>query len=454
MLTLPLDTIIHGDALEALRQFPENSVDALCTDPPAGIHFMGRAFDSDRGGRTQWVAWLTEIMRECLRVLKPGGHGLVWALPRTSHWTAWALEDAGFEIRDCFYHIFGSGFPKSLDISKAIDKMAGAKRETVGFADRKNGSTGFVSGGRVPSISNPATVEAQQWQGWGTGLKPSVECWWLIRKPLGEKNVASNVLEWGTGGINVGVTRVAGSSWGACSPRTPNKIFGQGNGTNLTESMSNRDGRWPSHLLLTHSLFCSEGLCDEGCPVRILNEQSGIRNTHAKGPKYEQAYYANGATGTKDTASVYGYFKGGSKPVNESSKGGASRFFAQFYYAPKASRNERSRGLEGMSNLSSSRNGKMKGTPEHRAKKDTPEHNNHPTVKSQQLMRYLVRLITPPGGIVLDCFAGSGSTLLAAIHEQMHFIGIEQSDTQEEPYVSIARARIAQAYRDVEGQRE
>lgn len=220
-----IDTVICGDALAVLKGLPENSVDAIVTDPPAAVSFMGREWDSDKGGRTQWVGWLSQVMREALRCLKPGGHALVWALPRTSHWTALALEDAGFEIRDCVYHLFGSGFPKSLDISKAIDKMADAEREVIGHVDGRGSYDGSIrtprekftgnvwnngeaGGTTLAPITAPATPEAQQWQGYGTALKPAVECWWLCRKPLSESSIAANVLRWSTGAINIDACRV------------------------------------------------------------------------------------------------------------------------------------------------------------------------------------------------------------------------------------------------------
>mgnify|MGYP002040945894 CR=1 FL=1 len=172
--------IIHGDCLDVLRAMPAASVDTIITDPPAGIAFMGKEWDHHKGGREQWVAWLAEIMAEGLRVLKPGGFALVWALPRTSHWTALALEDAGFEVRDCIYHLFGSGFPKSLDIGKAHDRAAGAEREVVGRAVYGNGhiqnsreSIGY--GGSDPAADNrpitaPATPLAALWDGYGLSL--------------------------------------------------------------------------------------------------------------------------------------------------------------------------------------------------------------------------------------------------------------------------------------------
>lgn len=188
--------IIFGDCLDQLKNLSPNSVDSLITDPPAGIAFMGNEWDKDKGGRTQWITWMTEVMKECLRVLKPGAHGLVWAIPRTSHWTATALEDAGFEVRDVVTHLFGSGFPKSLDISKAIDKAAGAEREIVGYRNESGpdfSDPQFIEQGsmmratdakrtQIP-ITEPSTSEAKQWQGWGTSLKPASERWILVKKP-------------------------------------------------------------------------------------------------------------------------------------------------------------------------------------------------------------------------------------------------------------------------------
>ena len=182
--------LLNADCLEALRCEPADSLDSLVTDPPAGISFMGKNWDTNKGGRDQWIAWLTEIMKECLRVLKPGAHGLVWALPRTSHWTATALENAGFEVRDVVTHLFGSGFPKNHDISKAIDKAAGAERPRVPGGQ---GSANTILGARKPgeAISGEAiSGEAKQWQGWGTVLKPSSESWFWITKPSLTKEVA------------------------------------------------------------------------------------------------------------------------------------------------------------------------------------------------------------------------------------------------------------------------
>ena len=201
-----LVTVTVGDCLDVMRTLDADSLDALVTDPPAGIGFMGKAWDRDKGGREQWIAWLADVMGEALRVLKPGAHGLVWALPRTSHWTGAALEAAGFEVRDCLTHMFGSGFPKSLDVSKAIDRAAGAEREKVGAVQRTGpthcpeafGRDGIKPAGMpslVYDITTPATDAAKQWDGWGTSLKPAGEKWFWVRKPMRVLDMCAMLLD-------------------------------------------------------------------------------------------------------------------------------------------------------------------------------------------------------------------------------------------------------------------
>ena len=405
----------RGDCLEVLKRLQRESVDALVTDPPAGISFMGKDWDGDKGGREGWVKWMTEVMAECHRVLKPGAHGLVWALPRTSHWTATALEDAGFEIRDCIYHLFGQGFPKSLDISKAIDKAAGAEREVVGFnpwtnskLEAGNGITGLKQAGsrvggydgeRVDSpITAPATDDAKKWQGFGTALKPAAECWWLVRKPISEKNVAANVLRHGTGGLNIdgcriGTTKSVPAS--AAAPRAANATgYGATTALECRSGMDPNTGRFPSHLVLSHSPHCTDEQCDIECAIDQLDRQSGTLTSGSR------------ASGVRKGVGYHGG-KGDGGPAIDASSGGASRFF----YCAKISPSERGEG------------------------------NNHPTVKPQKLMRYLARLITPPGGTVLDPFMGSGSTGMAALSEGFQFIGIER----EPEYFEIAQKRVEAA---------
>ena len=356
-------TLHHGDCLEVLATLPDCSVDAIVTDPPAGIAFMGKAWDRDKGGKTEWVQWMQSVAVRCLRVIKPGGHALVWAIPRTSHWTGDAWEEAGWQVRDKIYHVFGSGFPKSMDVSKQLDRMAGAEREVLSEgkpvkrmipgADQDATGSWIKDNGRefVPTITAPATPEAKQWAGWGTALKPAAEEWWLFRRPL-EGTVAANVLKHGTGAINVDRCRVA------------------------------------------HN---------EDCRM-MAPSQANIDNPSEK---HRQAGRREAVLELKPTGRWPANFTHDGSDEVTALLGDAARFF----YSPKASQDDRNSG-------------------------DVP--NTHATVKSQDLMTYLCRLITPPGGTILDPFTGSGSTGKAAILEDFKFIGIER----EAEYIEIARARI------------
>lgn len=275
-------TLHVGDCLDVLREMPDVSVDAVVTDPPAGVAFMNKDWDHDRGGRDQWIAWLTERMAEAFRVLKPGGHALVWALPRTSHWTATALEDAGFTIRDCVVHLFGSGFPKSHDVSVSIDRAAGAERKPVGeghWAGRKpNPQTGGakvaqLSGGDLGAevmVTAPATAAARRWSGWGTALKPGQEHWWLVRRPLAG-TVASNVLEYGTGALNIDACRTSVTDRRSYKSRfgpRRNDVYGVDKGDRADSA--SEAGRWPTNLIFSHSASCVEdGPCELGGTITV-----------------------------------------------------------------------------------------------------------------------------------------------------------------------------------------
>ena len=430
----------QGDCLEVLRTLPDNSVDSLVTDPPAGISFMGKSWDDDKGGRDEWIAWLASVMRECHRVMKPGAHGLVWALPRTSHWTAMALEHAGFEVRDRVSHLFGSGFPKSLNVSIAIDKAAGAERDVVGPKWGKRDSDkmlGVVNDdGWKPEgthITAPATPAAKQWEGWGTALKPACEDWWLIRKPCSEKTVAANVLKWGTGALNIDGGRIAPASEKDLKDmRSERATTSKGQFAALTKDdkldrsdRSHITGRFPSHLVL--SCDCEGEEHGQMCAVAMLDTQSGERGVSkggSRGGKRTQAF----GMAAQDI------------PLGFGDSGGASRFF----YCAKVSASERNAGLEGMPKVNANvGDHRPSGNMSQRIhgkenRPDVPRANTHPTVKPQKLMRYLCRLITPPGGTVLDCFMGSGSTGLAAKSEGFGFVGIER----EAEYFEIAKARI------------
>ena len=183
----PACMLHHDDCHPVLRAMEDNNVDSTATDPPGGISFANQKWDSDRGGPGQWIGWMTEIASECHRVMKSGGHAVVWALPRTSNWTATAWESAGWDVRDRISHLFGSGFPKSLNVSAAIDKhLAAGRRLMVGW-DHPSSNDEEEAAALYRQLPAPNTPEAQQYAGWGTGLKPAMEDWWLFRKPLSEK---------------------------------------------------------------------------------------------------------------------------------------------------------------------------------------------------------------------------------------------------------------------------
>ncbi len=428
--------IIHGDAIEQIKLFPNNYFDSIVTDPPAGISFMNKKWDDDKGGREHWIKWLSEVFIEAKRTLKPGGHALVWSLPRTSHWTGMALEDAGFEVRDIVHHIFGSGFPKSLDISKQIDKQAGAEREVVGqrqdilvkqAKDLREGkrkiveslnagaperNNGFIT--VSADVTAPTTPEAKQYSGWGTALKPAVECWWLVRKPISERTVADNVLKWGVGGLNIDGSRVPFESTQdyknlvdnykggleRATPETKENWTLHGGGWKLGKGIEipeQSEGRFPANLIHDGS---------EEVLAQFPHSKSGAMTKPYK-------YTNNGFSLGKPT--------GETKQIHESNEGSAARFF----YCAKPSRVERDAGLEQLSTKEIANN---TGNNHFIAPlgRETAYRNNHPTVKAQALMKYLIKLITPPGGIVLDMFAGSGSTCVAADDMGFRYIGIDQ----------------------------
>jgi DNA modification methylase len=366
-------TIHEGDSLAILKTLPDNSVDSVVTDPPYALEFMGKGWDKFTPGEFQH--WCEEWARECLRVLKPGGYLLAFGGTRTWHRLAAGIEDAGFQMRDSLAWLYGSGFPKSLDVSKAIDKAAGAEREVVGPSNRHSGRTsanGAVSdlaryGQAGDVITAPATDAAKQWEGWGTALKPAFEPIVMARKPLSEKTVAANVLKHGTGGINIDACRV-----------------------------KTNEGRWPANVLL-----------DEESAAE-LDEQSGVLRSGAKAAHHQR-------TTVGGNGNTHGKMAGVLGPLVDKSEGGASRFFPVFKYQAKAPAKERPK-VDGVA---------------------------HPTVKPLELMRWLIKLVTPPEGTVLDPFTGSGTTVEAAMMEGMSVVGIER----EPEYFPLIQVRIDRAER-------
>jgi DNA modification methylase len=385
--------IHNGDCIEVMATFEPESIDAIVTDPPYGLGFMGKAWDNagmlnrtaaqvnsilPAGGQAavawnarEFQSWCEAWAREAYRVAKPGAHLLAFGGTRTYHRLATAIEDAGWEIRDTLVWAYASGFPKSLDVSKAIDKAAGAEREVVGikhaekYPNGPGGNTFSVAEGPDGSrigpqpLTAPATDLAREWQGWGTALKPAWEPIVLARKPL-RGTVAGNVTEYGTGALNIDGCRIDGSERSGGGPRPTRVATG---GFNMSEAGDRPEGgRWPANVILTDPIF------DGDTPGVVGGEPDDSR----------------------------------------------------FFLVPKAARSDREPVIVSPLRIDSAR------------------HNVHPTVKPTDLMRHLVRLVTPPGGVVLDPFLGSGTTAIAAELEGFEWVGIER----EAEYCAIAEARL------------
>lgn len=410
--------VINGNNIDILKTYSDNYFDAVVTDPPYGLGkepnaaelmkdwvefgyheikgtgFMGKEWDAFV---PQPVFW-----NEVYRILKPGGHVLSFFGTRTYDWGVMSMRFAGFEVRDCIQWLYGSGFPKSHNIGKALDKLKGAEREVIGVstngmsdnAMKPNKGWNANNMGKNIKITSPATEDAKQWDGWGSALKPSNEPIVLARKPL-EKglSIAENILKWGVGGINIDASRIGTNEIiNFVGKRGFAVSAGQklnDNGTHFANDNFEQhlQGRFPANIIL-----------DE-IAAEILDEQSGISKSSKSARLYindtEGRSVKNGASGFRDPNSTYG------------DKGGASRFF----YVAKASKSERNKGLE---------------------------KNFHPTVKPIKLMQYLVKMITPPNGIVLDPFCGSGTTGVACKIEGLDFVGMEQ----DPEYYKIAQSRI------------
>jgi site-specific DNA-methyltransferase (adenine-specific) len=374
--------LILGDSLEVLKELEDNSVDSIVTDPPYGLSFMGRKWDYDVPSQ--------EIWEECLRVLKPGGYLLAFAGTRTQHRMAVRIEDAGFEIRDMIAWVYGSGFPKSLNIGKAVDKLQGNERVEIGRTERGNAPS--MLGKSDPNSPNydgttfgvGTTIHTKgtsPYEGYGTSLKPALEPITVARKPISEKTVAENVLKYGTGGINIDGCRVE------------------------------EQGRFPANLIHDGS--------DEVVGLFPNTKSGAVKNTTNN---FNGSNNVNIGGGMLSPENSYG------------DSGSASRFF----YCAKASKSERNKGLEGFEEKQYSHDGREKEIENAFQRNKSVATNNHPTVKPISLMQYLVRLVTPKGGTVLDPFMGSGTTGIGAKLEGFDFIGIER----EAEYIKIAEARI------------
>jgi DNA modification methylase len=378
--------ILQGDCLHIMKTMPDNSIDSIVTDPPYGLSFMGKKWDYDVPSQEVW--------EECLRILKPGGYLLAFAGTRTQHRMAVRIEDAGFEIRDIITWVYGSGFPKSLNVGKAVDKLQGNEREVI---DRKD--VGH-------DITNNAYRDAKQerkimditkgtsdFEGWGTALKPAFEPITIARKPLSENTVAENVLKWGTGGINIDRCRVGTVERINIGGRTGKNPYQSEDSklNGVANIPTQTTGRYPAN-------FIHDGSNEV---LSLFPKQAGA----AAPVKSGKSGKSNG---------IYSDFanKGDDGKSFRNDSGSAARFF----YCAKASKSER--GLN----------------------------NNHPTVKPVSLIRYLIKLVTPKKGIVLDPFGGSGTTLISAIKEGFDCIIIEK----ETEYINIINIRAQQYANDLQ----
>lgn len=470
--------VISGDNVETLKNYPDNYFDSVVTDCPYGLGkepnaqemlkawvdtgylevkgsgFMGKEWDSFVPQPLFW--------KEIYRVLKHGGHVIAFFGTRTYDWGCMAIRLGGFEIRDCIQWVYGSGFPKSHNISKAINKMQGVEYDEIcasGLGFMKPDSEDWNGTKNQLIQKGESTEQAKQWEGWGTALKPANEPIVLARKPL-EKglSIAENVLKWGTGGINIDATRIGFKNESdykestqknqhedfGTKPLTNNNVYGD---YSMVEPKNYEpSGRFPSNFIMTqhedcvckgtkkvksdghHSWKISDdgdllklGLkqkqdegnkyaengkeevenwdCHEDCPIKILDEQSGVSKSSDSQRK-------------RNTIGSFGMPNDQTPEYND--KGGASRFF----YIAKASQWERNYGLDGFD--------------------EKPSKNSHPTIKPIKLMQYLVRLVTSPNGIVLDPFAGSGTTGIACKIDGFEFVGLELS----EEFTEISNKRI------------
>ena len=385
-------TIYKGDCREVCPIL--EPVDCVVTDPPYGLNFMGKGWDNGVPGIEFWEA--------IKGAMKPGAHLLAFGGTRTFHRLTCAIEDAGFEIRDCVMWLYGSGFPKSLDVSRAIDKEAGAKREkTTPRGAIGTNKTRIAQGYRKNEVAQswndagPITEAAKQWEGWGTALKPAVEPICLARKPISEKTIAANVLKYGTGALNIDECRVGTDDNTGRPCGTKRNVYGGFDKTLTTET--NPKGRWPANVIHDGSDEVVEGFPETEPSKKALRGLQGVT-----------PFCGLEGSGLKlDTNSIRGHNDNG---------GSASRFF----YTAKASKSDRG-----------------------------PD-NTHPTAKPVALLKYLITLINPPGGKILDPFMGSGSTLVAAKELGMKAIGIDL-DEDGDNCCETAKKRLAQEVFDFAG---
>jgi len=455
--------VISGNNIETLKNYPDNYFDSIVTDPPYGLGKEPNAEEMLRAwldtgylevkgvgfmGK-EWDAFIPQPLfwKEIFRVLKHGGHVVSFFGTRTYDWGCMAIRLAGFEIRDSISWVYATGFPKSHNISKAINKMGGIEYDEipasgVGFMKPDSEDLNVTKNQLIQK--GESTEEAKQWEGWGSALKPAHEDLVLARKPL-EKglSIAQNVLKWGTGAINIDGCRVGNEK--RTTPIFSDDTKNDGTTFNLNSNIQHHreettQGRFPANLILSHHPDCEceyfkyngeeeineNWTCQDDCPIKILDQQSGELKSGKMTANHNRT--TNGSPN-----GIYGKFDV-NHPLAETygDKGGASRFF----YVAKASQWERNYGLEGFEEKQIF--GDEGETFVGLSNSKKPSKNIHPTVKPIKLMQYLIRLVTPPNGIVLDPFAGSGTTGIACKIDGFEFVGLELS----EEYTEIANSRI------------
>lgn len=425
--------VINGNSIEELKKYPDNYFGSVVTDPPYGLSAARNSGKKSKGGfmgkKWDYDVPSVELWQEVFRVLKEGGYLLSFAGTRTQHRMAVNIEDAGFEIRDMIAWVYGSGFPKSHNIGKAVDKLQGSKREIVGETRIGKTSMGDASGWdtseNMKAVKESGVVNVtkgnSQWEGWGTALKPALEPITMARKPF-KGTVAENVLKNGVGGINID----------GCRIETEEEI-GRDNRNMKNSPLATKDGWNENSMKGLDTIGKQQGRF----PANFIHDGSDeVKDLFP---------YTQSGTGAirKNAKGMFGLGADNKANTEYGDKGSASRFF----YCAKASKQDRNEGLEdfednnegiGSTYSANQSTSKIGGNPD---KQTRPRKNNHPTVKPTDLMRYLVRLVTPKNEIVLDCFMGSGSTGKACALEGLSFVGIDL----DKDYCEIAKARIDKA---------
>ena len=427
--------LYHGNMLDMLEVIEPNTIDSIVCDPPYELNFMGKGWDNSG------IAFQKETWKKCFEVLKPGGYLLAFGGSRTFHRIACAIEDAGFEIRDTIMWIYGSGFPKSMNIGLAIDKKLGVESKVIGKAYKGSNPLAGNHNGTWADNQKDGEYEIKkaqnEWQGWGTALKPSFEPIIVARKPF-KGSLVDNVIEYGVGGINIDECRVEG---------TQEYLNGKGNETikeynnNIYQFNSNKLhirgnpnklGRFPANTILTYD----DTDCDEVCGGFPNTKSTGGKRNDEKTTSIMNVPFANHKSGEHyvDSGSASRYFM-------NCKYTGKDEEFRRYIYAPKASKKDRDEGLDEFEETKGIRSNAPRTNEDVKTK---PRKNIHPTVKPTDLMQYLVRLVTPNNGTILDPFNGSGSTGKAVMYENKEhnknykYIGIELT----EEYLPIAKARI------------